>query len=125
MTGNSLLLDTNVLIYLSKGKLEFAKIIRDSHQVFISVISYMEVLGFEFKDATERKLIEQLLQSFTIIQTDMEIANVAAGYRSRSKIKLPDAIILATARKMKADLVTANTDDFRKVDKDIKLINPF
>lgn len=47
------------------------------------------------------------------------------GYRSHSKIKLPDAIILATAKKMKADLKTANVDDFKNVDKSVKLINPF
>jgi len=125
MNGNNLVLDSNVLIYLSKGELDFAKITRSYSNVYISVISYMETLGFPFKDKSERQLIEQLLTSIVIIQTDMEISEKVVDYRSRSKIKLPDAIILATAKKMKADLKTANIDDFKNVDKSVKLINPF
>ena len=125
MNGNSLVLDSNILIYLSKGDLDFSKITQGYSNIYISVISYMEALGFNFKNESEKKLIEQLLRSIEVIHTDAEIASAVVEYRSRSKIKLPDAIILATAKKMKADLKTANVRDFKNADKGVRLINPF
>ncbi|MEO8210470.1 MAG: toxin-antitoxin system, toxin component, PIN domain protein [bacterium] len=55
----------------------------------------------------------------------MEISDIVISYRVKSKIKLPDAIILATCKILSADLTTANSDDFKNVDKSIKIINPF
>jgi hypothetical protein len=76
--------------------------------VYLSVINQMEVLGYPFENNKEKLLTEKLVASFEIIHTDKEIAETVIGYRSRKKIKLPDAIILATAKKMKSDLLTAN-----------------
>ena len=45
MNGNSALLDSNILIYLSKNELPFS-ILDQFAALFISVISYMEVLGY-------------------------------------------------------------------------------
>ena len=83
----------------------------------------MEVMGFKFETEDEKNTIEKLLLSFEIIQTDMEIAKLVINYRLENKIKIPDAIILATAKKLKADLVTRNTDDFINVDKSVTLSN--
>jgi len=85
----------------------------------------MEVLGYKFDDKKEKSLIEKLLNSFEIIQTNMEISNTVISYREKHKIKLPDAIILATSKILKADLTTANVEDFKNVDKSIKIIDPF
>ena len=112
MIGNNVVLDSNILIYLSKGELEFKELAAGYDNVFISVISYMEALGYEFKNDVEKALIEKLLASFEIVQTDIEIANLVIVYRKLKKIKTPDAIILATARKLNADLITVNMDDF-------------
>ena len=54
----------------------------------------------------------------------MDISDTVALYRSRSKIRLPDAIILSTAKFLNADLLTANIDDFKNVDKSIRIIEP-
>jgi predicted nucleic acid-binding protein len=80
-------------------------------------------MGFKFETEDEKNTIEKLLLSFEIIQTDMEIAKLVINYRLENKIKIPDAIILATAKKLKADLVTRNTDDFINVDKSVTLSN--
>ena len=74
MSGNSLLLDTNILIYLSKGTLDFSKITQGYDKVYLSVISYMEALGYMFNDESERELIVNFLHSLEIVQTDMDIA---------------------------------------------------
>jgi len=118
-----LVLDTNILIYLSKGEIDFESLVSVYDKFFISVISYMEVMGFKFETEDEKNTIEKLLLSFEIIQTDMEIAKLVINYRLENKIKIPDAIILATAKKLKADLVTRNTDDFINVDKSVTLSN--
>jgi predicted nucleic acid-binding protein len=125
MTGNNVVLDSNILIYLSKGELDFKKLIEGYDSIFISVVSYMEALGFDFKDEEEKSLIEKLLTSIEIIQTDMEIANSVIIYRKLKKVKTPDAIILATAKKLNADLLTVNIDDFGGLDSSVKIINPF
>ncbi len=125
MTGNNLLFDTNILIYLSKGELELKKIIGQYDRIYISVISYMEALGYSFKDENEKQLIENLLQSIEIIQTDLQIANTVVEIRKVKRIKTPDAIIFSTAKKLNADLMTVNTNDFKGLDKSVKIINPF
>ncbi len=50
MNGNSALLDSNILIYLSKNELPFP-ILDQFEALFISVISYMEVLGYRFSNS--------------------------------------------------------------------------
>lgn len=82
MNGNNLVLDSNILIYLSKGNLDFAKVTQGYNNIFISVISYMEALGFDFKNESESKLIQQLLKSIAIIHTDTEIADTVVTYIS-------------------------------------------
>lgn len=55
----------------------------------------------------------------------MEISDIVITYRVKSKIKLPDAIILATCKILSADLTSVNSDDFKNVDKSVRIINPF
>jgi len=125
MNGSNLVLDSNIFIYLSQKKLDFQEITSNHENLFISAITYMEVLGFDFENKKEKYLIEQLLKSFEIIQTNLDISDTVIFYRGKSKIKLPDAIILTTSKILKADLMTANMDDFKNVDKNVKIINPF
>jgi predicted nucleic acid-binding protein len=41
------------------------------------------------------------------------------------KIKLPDAIIYATAKLTQSDLITRNTQDFQNIDEEVKIVNPY
>lgn len=120
----SLVIDTNILIYLSKGIIDFDTISRNYDNLYISAISYMEAMGYEFKNKDEQELLQEFLKSIKIVETDLEISDIVISYRSKSKIKLPDAIILATAKKLKSDLITADVSDFKKIDPNIKIINP-
>lgn len=67
MNGSNLVLDSNVFIYLSKQKLDFIDISSNHKNLFISAITYMEVLGYDYEDTKEKSLIKQLLKSFEII----------------------------------------------------------
>lgn len=91
---------------------------------FISIITYMEVLGYKFEDQDEEKLIIQLLGQFEIIHLNMEIAKEVISIKQRKKIKLPDAIIFATAKMHKCELMTHNIDDFKNIDETVKIIKP-
>ena len=53
------------------------------------------------------------------------IVNKVIQIRRIKKIKLPDAIIAATASINQFDLVTCNIEDFKLVETHITIINPF
>lgn len=104
------LLDTNILIDYLNG-IEAA---RDEIQLYerpaISVITWMEVMvGCD--DETE-EIVRGFLDRFDTIQIDRTIAESAISVRKQHRVKLPDAIIFATAKSIGALLVTRNTRDY-------------
>jgi predicted nucleic acid-binding protein len=121
---NGKLVDTNILIYLSKKQLAFDKVALPGDKLFISVITYMEVLGYPFTDKTEKYIVEELCRNLPVINLDKEIIEKVIQIKQQNKIKLPDAIILATALVNKFELVTANVSDFSNIHHDIEIINP-
>jgi predicted nucleic acid-binding protein len=51
-------------------------------------------------------------QPFAVIELGSTIGGIAAAIRRERRLKLPDAVILATARHLGCPLVTRNTRDF-------------
>jgi len=125
MNGHNALLDSNIVIYLSKNVLSFDTLINEYERFYISIITYMEVLGYKFKSIEEKKIIEKLLDEFEIVNIDLSIANTVISMRQDHKIKLPDAIILATVKKSDCDLITRNISDFENVLESVNIIDPF
>ncbi len=122
MSGNSALLDSNIIIYLSKREIPLTFLEQfDEH--YISVITYMEVLGYRFRDAKEEEFIREMLGAFHILYIDQKIADMVIQIRSEVRIRLPYAIIAATAKTANLHLVTRNTEDFKKVE--VQITNPF
>jgi predicted nucleic acid-binding protein len=122
MNGNKALLDSNIIIYLSKGTIDFDELSISYDHFFISIITYMEVLGYHFTNEVEKKLIEELLNQFEILNVDLELANNVIEIRRTTKIKLPDAIIFATADINNCDLITNNISDFKTINAKVKLV---
>ena len=54
-----------------------------------------------------------------------EIAENVILIRQRKKIKLPDAIILATAKFLNCPLMTRNVEDFQGILTEVNIVNPF
>jgi predicted nucleic acid-binding protein len=64
------------------------------------------------RNTAEETQLRELLRRFTTLPVTLEIADEAALIRRERRLKLPDAIILATARVHGLVLVTRNTRDF-------------
>ena len=60
----------------------------------------------------QRDVIAGLIEPFDVVEIDDRVAVAAADIRFRSRMKLMDAYIFATAQVNGAILVTRNTKDF-------------
>ena len=121
--GASYLIDTNVVIDFSENKLAskgktFVASIIDGEPHF-SVINKIELLGF----SDLRQEIVELVERATIIGLTDEIISLTIAIRKKHRIKLPDAIIAATAAACNLVLVTNDLNDFSNI-KGLKVINP-
>jgi predicted nucleic acid-binding protein len=85
------------------------------------MITLMEVYGYEFANSDEEDLINDLFANLDITEVNIKIAKQAIIYRKNKikKIKLPDAIILATAKFLDAELITDDWDDFINIDNSV------
>ena len=76
----------------------------------MSRIVWTEVLAGE--PLYERPRLQQLMSPFEVVDVDARIASAAADIRHRLRMKLLDALILATAQVNGAILITRSTKDF-------------
>ena len=102
--------DSNIVIdWLSRRPQAKAELSRyPQHR--ISRIAWTEVLAGEPLET--RNTMRELISAFEVVELDARIALAAADIRHRTKMKLMDAYILATAQVNGAILVTRNTKDF-------------
>ena len=102
--------DTNIIIDWLRERPEALAELASYDEVRISRITWSDVLAGEPLDTRPR--VEQLLERFTVIELDVRIESVAADVRHRSRVKLLDAFIYATAQVDGVALITRNTKDF-------------
>ena len=124
MNGHKLLFDSNIIIYLSKGELKLQSFTRENDLPFLSVISYMEVMSYSFKSKKEQTFIDNFCSDSNLIHLENPIIERGIELRKNYHIKLPDAIIAATALVNKFTLVTRNISDFKNIS-GLQLLNPF
>jgi len=117
--------DTNVLINISKNILKIENIIHPATQPKISVISYIEALGFPFRSQTEESYMFAICFSCGVVHINDSIINATINIRRNNKAKLPDAIIYATALIEGLPLMTSNIADFKNLGDKVELIDPF
>jgi len=121
------LLDSNVIIgYLAgripdSGMKTVAAIVDQTPN--ISVISQIEVL--RFNDTPENETILNNFVAVSVIHPlSPNVVQRTIALCKQRKIKLPDAVIAATALVENMILVTRNIDDFKNIT-DLKLLNPW
>jgi predicted nucleic acid-binding protein len=91
--------------------------------IHISVISQMEVLRFNDTPENER-ILADFVNAATIHPLSDPVVHSTIALCKQSRIKLPDAIIAATALAENFALVTRNIDDFKNI-ADLELLNPW
>jgi toxin FitB len=103
-----LLVDTDIFIDHLRGAHELTP---RRHRLHFSVVTRAElVAGNSATDA-----ITALLAPFKEIGVDRAIAERAGRIRRESRVRLPDALIAATALEHGLSLVTRNHSDFDKI----------
>ena len=125
--GAGYLLDSNVIIGYLAGRIDVqgmnavSNIVDQTPQ--ISVISQIEVLRFNDTPENEAVLTAFVNSSiihplnYTVVQLTIELCK-------RNRMKLPDAIIAATAQAANLILVTRNTNDFKHI-RNLELLDPW
>ncbi|HLB46743.1 MAG TPA: type II toxin-antitoxin system VapC family toxin [Anaerolineales bacterium] len=102
--------DTNIVIDALNGLPEADAEYGRYERALISRITWMEVLvGAQGDDAQLRDFLET---HFEIIPLDLAVAETAVRLRRAHHLRLPDAVIWATAQTNNAVLVSRNTKDF-------------
>lgn len=118
------LLDTNSIIYFFNGEEKISKLIEEAEgHISISFITKIELLCFETEDKDIIREIVEFLKEIDVGYIDNEIITKTIDYRKNLKIKVPDAIIVATAWVRDLTLVTADKSLTKKL-KDVKIISP-
>ncbi len=120
------LLDTNAIIdYLGNkipdSAIGFMNSVVDSSPN-ISVISKIELLGFN-TTAENQHLLASFVHDISVLELTSSIADRCIEVRRQHRIKLPDAIIAATALVYRLKLVTRNVSDFKNIE-GLHVLNP-
>ena len=114
------LFDTNILIDHLNGIAKATKEIRASGRAAISIITWIEVLTGAVT-TEEEVLLKSFLTNFESLPLTDAVAERAALNRREKRLKMPDAIILATAELSGRELVTRNVKDFPAVMRGVRV----
>jgi predicted nucleic acid-binding protein len=113
MSGNSLVVDTNILIYYFEGNPR-ARALIEGHHIYASSITAIELLGYAQITPKEESIIRALLAGCHLIELTTAIQERTIQIKQAINIKTPDAIIAASALELGFPLATEDTD-FDKV----------
>ncbi len=119
MNGLRIICDTNPLIYLLDGNKDLAQFL-DNKQIYLSIVTELELFGKQNLSTQESEIIESLLSNCFIVDINQEIKQTYKILKQQYTIKLPDAIIAATAIYLDIPLLTID-HDFKNI-KELKLI---
>ncbi|MDR1175047.1 MAG: type II toxin-antitoxin system VapC family toxin [Treponema sp.] len=105
-----LAIDTNAIIDFLKqaaGAFDLLALIEE-HECFVSVITKLELLKYPDMTPAEEETILDILQIVPIMPLNTDIENETIAISRATKLKLPDAIIGATAIVYKAEVVSSD-----------------
>ena len=121
--------DTNTAIYYLQqlfppGAEKFMDDLLKDEQPIISAITEIELLCW--KTATEKDLevLHNFINDTFVIELEQPVKLKTAEIRKDHKLKLPDAIIAATAVVYDLTLLSRNVADFKNI-VGLKMINPW
>ena len=121
--GKQYLMDTNAVIdYLDNKLPDKSADFIDGIVQQISVITRMELLSWQNATSKQIKVLQDFINRSVVFGLEENIILKTIELRMKYKIKLPDAIIAATALCYNMTLITRNSEDFQII-KELKIIN--
>jgi len=120
--------DTNAIIFFlqdllpESSKLSLFKELNRRDQYY-SIITEIELLSWKRLTEKEKLVISDFLSHFRKIELSEEVKDETIRIRKKLNIKIPDAIIAASALVQGQELLTQNQKDFEKV-KGLRIFNP-
>jgi predicted nucleic acid-binding protein len=114
------LLDSNVLIDALAGLPHAVRVLHEARrrpevQVIYSAMTRIEVLGFPNLSEQEEAAIRGLLSEFEEVAVTNAVIERTIEIRKSVRIKIPDALIAASAETAQAVVVTRNVSGFQRV----------
>jgi predicted nucleic acid-binding protein len=121
--------DTNIAIYyLQKQFPKKAEHYIDSllqHQLpAISVITEIELLCWNSANEKDWEILQKFVRDSIIVELEQKIKITTIALRKTYRLKIPDAIIAATALVQNCLLLSHNTTDFKKIE-GLQVIDPY
>lgn len=111
MSGKRYFLDTNAIIQMLAGSRELLELLNQAEYVATSVICELEYLAFPDLSDEDKILFEQFSEQVEVTDLcsgDIQLKKLILALRSEKKLKLPDAIIAASAMQKDCTLITAD-----------------
>ena len=119
------LMDSNVVIdYFGNNLTGNTVSFIDNLPAVISVITRIEILGWYNATPEQLSKLQNFVQQSLVYQLTETIIQKTILLRQAHRIKLPDAIVAATALTKNKTLVTRNVNDFKNIP-GLDLLNPW
>jgi toxin FitB len=114
------LLDTNVWIDSHAGRADACRVFAKAGAtpnawIGFSEMTALEVLGYASLAPADELTLRKMLGEFARVAVESAVIEEAIRIRKNHRLKSPDAIIAATAILQRAELITGNTTDFKRV----------
>ncbi|MDH5400291.1 MAG: PIN domain-containing protein [Cyclobacteriaceae bacterium] len=107
MNGNSILLDTNIILYLLSGDKVLSNLLFN-RKLYVSFVTQLELLGYQGITMEDQNRIEEFLDKCIIIDINNQIKGEVIRLKRIEKIKLPDSIILGTSKYLGIPVITSD-----------------
>jgi predicted nucleic acid-binding protein len=119
------LIDTNAIIdYLDSKLPEKSNQLLDDIKFQLSVISRIELLAWQKATDQQLKILNDFINVSSVFDISEAVILKSIDVRRNYKLKLPDAIIAATALVNNLTLVTRNINDFKAI-ANLNLLDPY
>jgi len=103
--------DTNPLIYLLTDHPDYADIVENTlngKQVWVSVITELELFGKKGLSKAEIKAINELIGDCMVVDINDEVKELTKSLMQKHTIRLPDAVVTATSLYLGFPLISAD-----------------
>ncbi|NCO43608.1 MAG: type II toxin-antitoxin system VapC family toxin [Armatimonadetes bacterium] len=127
MNGNSWVLDTNIVQYFLRGEPTVVAFWRErlgGQRPTVSQITRMELLSAPGLTEDAERQVRTFLSRLDVAEISARVEEATVRLRRSVRLRLPDAIIVATAEVLGCPLVTADKELVRKVASRLQVIDP-